>query len=296
MKIPKYTGLFIFGVLLAFSLIFLHQNPVSALALKMQPLIYKDTLKKGERKKGFVDISNPTGETLRLKTSVQGFRQIDDNGSLQFFDSPELTAGIKPDLDEFELGPRQSVRMYFQIDGIKIPSGDVFAALFVSTIPTEKSGSVSSLRLGTLFVLTNGTPGSRDAEITKLDVGFWQLGETVDGSFTVKNKAREGSATGFFPSVNVSIKPLDSTQKIDSKLVFAGRSRQSDFQISENRIGLYKVIAQYGDSKQGKLVFMVTGYWRGVVIAGVLLLLVAVAGWLTLRRRRPAKTGKKQRS
>jgi len=265
--------------------------PAHALSLKMQPLIYHDTLVKGETKKGFVDISNPTGETLRLRTSVQAFRQIDDNGSLQFFDNAQVAAGIKPDLDEFELGPRQALRLYFLIDGTKLPSGDVFGALFVSTVPMGAVGSVSSLRLGTLFVLTNGTPGSREADITKLDVGFWQFGDGIDGQFTIKNTARAGEATGFFPSVTVALDPGRSQHQVESKLVFAGRSRQSDFHINTSRIGLYKISAAYGDSREGKVIFMVTGYWRTVVLVALLLLIAAgLLGWKLHRRRQGRKS------
>ena len=273
------------GIVLAVALAVPYAQPTAALSLKMQPLIYRDTLGKGEQKKGFIDVSNPTGEKLRLRTSVQAFRQVDDNGSLQFFDEPQIAAGIKSDLDEFELGPREAIRLYFLIDGTKLPSGDVFGALFVSTVSSQKSGSVTSVRLGTLFVLTNGTPGSRDGKITDFDVAFWQLGDGINGTFSIKNTARPGSATGFFPSTLVAIEPLRQQSQVDSKLVFAGRTRQSDFQLQSSRLGFYKVSVQYGDSKQEKWVFMMTGYWRAIVAIAVLLAVAALIWWHKQKRR-----------
>jgi len=273
MMLKLFIGLFLSSLI-----VLQHVAPASALSLKMQPLMYKEALQKGEKKKGFVDISNPSSSNIHLKTSVQAFRQIDDEGSLQFFDEPQITAGIIPDLKEFELGPREAIRLYFLVDGTKLPSGDVFGSLFVSTVPSEKSGSATSVRLGTLFVLTNGTPGQRDAEITKLSTGFWHFGDGVNGTFTVKNTAREGTATGFFPSVLAVIEPLGKQQQFDSKLVFAGHTRQNDFQLRSSRLGFYKIAVQYGDSKQEKWVFMATGYWRALGIC-VAALAIVVSVW-----------------
>ena len=265
--------------------------PVNALSLKMQPAIYIDTLQKGEKKKGFVDISNPMTTKIRLKTSVQAFRQTDDNGSLQFYDDAQLKAGLIPDLDEFELGPREAVRMYFLIDGTKLPPGEIFASLFVSTIPEQQAGAAEAVQLGTLFSLVNGTPGAHKAEITSLDVPFWQFGDKVQGSYRIKNVAKPGESTGFFPDVTIAIKPLDQRIQQQGKLIFAGRSRENTFQVPASRVGFYKISVAYGNSRQSRLVFMATGYWLGILIGFALLLLIA-AGWLAGRhakRRRAAK-------
>lgn len=281
------------GLVLVFSLLVAvrQDTTASALSLKMQPLIYKDTLAQGEKKKGFVDISNPSSSKVRLKTSIQSFRQTDDQGSLQFYDDKQVAAGITPDVDEFELGPREAIRMYFLIDGTKLPSGDVFAALFVTVVPGQEIGATSSVRLGTLFSLTNGTPGERHGEITDLQVPFWQFGDKVQGSYRIKNVAKAGESTGFFPTVTIAIKPFDQQVKQEGKLIFAGRERENMFQIPANRIGFYKVSAAYGDSRQSKLVFMATGYWAGILIGAALLILVAVAWLITraVKRRRVSK-------
>lgn len=253
-------------------------SSVGAMSLKMQPLIYTDSLAKAEKKKGFVDISNPTGKTIHLKTSVQAFRQVDNDGSLRFYDDPQIQAGITPDLEEFDLGPREAIRMYFLIDGAKLPSGDVFGALFVSIIPSEPSGVGSSVRVGTLFTLINGTPGSRNADVTLLDVPFWNFGSGVAGSYQVKNPAEADAATGFFPSVTVALDPLHHQRQVESKLVLAGHSRTTDFQINSDRLGFYKISAVYGQSKQEKWVFMMTGYWR--IVMPILIIIFILSGVL----------------
>lgn len=271
----KYATLCLVAVL-SLLLVVQQNTPASALSLKMQPLIYKDALKQGEQKKGFVDISNPSASKLTLVTSVQAFKQIDDKGSLQFYDSSQVSAGITPDLSEFELGPHEAIRMYFLIDGTKLPSGDVFGALFVSTKPSDAPGVGSAVRLGTLFALTNGTPTEHKAEITSLSVPFWQFGDTIQGSYRVKNVAKAGESTGFFPDVTVAVRPFDQQTQQEGKLIFAGRERENTFELTSSRIGFYKVSVAYGDSRQSRLVFMVTGYWRLIVLATIVLILLAV--------------------
>jgi hypothetical protein len=246
----------------------------------MQPLIYKDTLKQGEQKKGFVDISNPGASKLTLVTSVQAFKQIDDKGSLQFYNSPQVSAGIIPDLNEFELGPHEAIRMYFLIDGNNLPSGDVFGALFVSTKPSDTPGVGSAIRLGTLFALTNGTPTEHRAQVTSLSLPFWQFGDTIQGSYRIKNVAKAGESTGFFPDVTIAVKPFDQQTQQEGKLIFAGRERENTFELTSSRVGFYKVSVAYGDSRQSRLVFMVTGYWRLIMLAAIaLILLGAVIVW-----------------
>lgn len=292
----KSANLVVAGVILAAFVVVQQDIPASALSLKMQPLIYKDTLQKGEKKKGFVDISNPGPSKLTLISSVQAFRQIDDQGSLQFYDSPQVKAGITPDLDEFELGPHEAIRMYFLIDGTKLPSGDVFGALFVSTKPTDAPGVGESVRLGTIFALTNGTPTEHKAQITSLDVSFWQFGDNVQGSYRIKNVAKAGEATGFFPTVSIAIRPFDQRTQQEGKLIFAGRERENTFQVASSRIGFYKVSVAYGDSRQSRLVFMMTGYWRLVVLLVVVLILLSVViVWKGRRRTRLSSERLQQR-
>lgn len=104
---------------------------VNALGLKVAPLEYKTTLQEDERKQGFIDISNPSTQPVSVKTSVQAFKQINNQGGLQFFEDKHIEKGITLDLSKFELGPRQAVRMPFVIDGTNLPAGDVYAAVFL---------------------------------------------------------------------------------------------------------------------------------------------------------------------
>ncbi len=269
----------VLGVVLCFLVALVASTQtVQALGLKVAPLEYRATIGKGEKQKGFIDISNPNLETIRVKTSVQAFRQTDDNGTLEFFDSEQVSAGVKLDLDEFELKGREAVRMYFLLDGTKLPKGDVFAAIFFTSTDGLTSGMVNQqVRLGTLLSLVNETPGSRDAVVEKLNTSFVQFGATTKGSYEIKNTA-QSQTTGFYPEVTLSSWPFGKTQKSTSRLVFAGRTRATDFELQLPPLGLYKVTATYGGSSKTNWIlvlhplFLVSlGILAGITVALVIL-------------------------
>ena len=255
-----------------------------ATSLKIAPLKYDTELKKAEKKKGFIDVSNPTGQKLIIKTSVEAFKQTNDDGALSFYKNEQLAAGIQLDLDEFELGPKEAVRMYFLLDGTKLPPGDAFGAVFFTAAPANKpSGVEQAVRLGTLFSIVNGTPGPRQAEITELSVPWLQLTDTISGSYSIKNTADPNKATGFYPTVQLQTAPFGEAKKQTGKLTFAGITRTNEFSLKVLPIGIYQVSAGYMGSKQSSWVVVASP------VAIIILALVSSAGfavWRYVRKRR----------
>lgn len=251
----------------------------------MAPLDYRTTLTSGEVKKGFVDISNPDNQTVRVRTSVQAFRQTNNDGVLEFYDSGQLKAGVKLDLDEFDLGPHEAVRMYFLLDGKKLPSGDVFGAIFATTEPQgSENGVGQTVRLGTLLSITNGTPSDRQATITKLSVPWLKLGDTINGSYDIKNTADKNKATGFYPTVRISAAPLGGHIDQQGKLTFAGITRTNNFQLKIFPLGLFRVSASYQGQSVSHWVLVVSP--GALVILFVILLVLFAAHRLYKRRSR----------
>ncbi|HRJ06711.1 MAG TPA: hypothetical protein PK096_01875 [Candidatus Saccharibacteria bacterium] len=261
-----------------------NQLPAAALSLKVAPLEYRTELSKGEKKKGFIDVSNPTGQTVVVRTSAEGFKQIDDNGSLTFFKSEQIQAGVKLDLKEFTLGPRQALRMYFILDGTKLPPGDVFGAIFFTTTPAKATTGVGqSVRLGTILSVVNGTPGERKADVTSLSVPFLQLDETISGTYSIKNTGDPAKASGFYPEVTVSSWPGGQPKKITGSLVFAGRERENSLR-QQLGVGIHRIEVAYGDSKQASWVIAITP-WMLVGLT-LVLLIVSIELWLFKKRRK----------
>lgn len=251
---------FIVAVLAVYALFF-GGTTVAATSLKVEPLSYDVQLAPGEVKKGFIDISNPTTSPVTATLSVQGFRQIDDRGSLEFYDDPALTAAITPDYREVSLGSREALRLYFLVDGTKLPQGDLFAALFVTTTPPAGGvGTAESVRLGTLLTIVNGSSGSRQATIEQLAVNWWQFGTLINGRFTVRNPASDSS--GFYPDVAIRLTPFGGETVQRSSLVMAGRERENQFTIEGDRLGIYRLSVSHGASERSQWVVVVTGYWQ----------------------------------
>ena len=272
--------------------------PVSAQqSLRVQPLEYRTTLASGETKKGFIDITNPGSEDLQVTLSTQAFRQIDDAGTLQFFDNEQVSEGVVLDYDEFELKSNETIRLFFLVNGSKLPSGDVFAAIFATGQTTDKSGNVQqALRVGTLLNIVNGTPGPREADIMNLALPFIQIGDTLRGEYVIKNRAEEGQATGFYPTVALTIDPWRTEQQLESRLVYAGRSRTNDFAVSNDRLGFYRVTLSYQNSTTSQWVFMATGPWLGRLVAVILLFAAVIIGFIVRRHRHRERVGRRAKT
>lgn len=262
-------------------------QPAEAAVMRIQPLQYESSLKAGEKKKGFVDITNPSEESVKVRLYVQGFTQLNDKGELRFFADEQLAKGIQLDYGSAELGPRQALRLFFLIDGAKLPTGDSFAVIFAETVPAETTGPRTTARVGTLLMLTNQTPGSRTAEIARLDVAPVQIGGGVEGVVAVRNPARQGAVTGYRPTVRVQIAPVGGEVVQPGPLVMAGRTRTVDFYKPTNLFGIYAVTVQANEATMTRYAFLVTGWWRLVapLLFGALVLIV-VLGWRWWRRAR----------
>lgn len=264
-------------------------SPAEALGLRVAPTTYQTTLKQGEKKKGVIDVTNPDDkETLVVTTSTQAFRQINSGGDLEYYDDPQVAAGLVPDFATFTLKPHETMRMYFLLDGTKLPSGNVFGALMFTTksnVAISTTEVVSEVRVGVLFSIVNGTPSTSQATITNVDIPFWQLSGVVKGNYSVKNTGDVTKSTGFFPDVTVAMSPFSKQTIVTSPLVFPGIERTHGFEMSTGRFGFYMVTVSYGETKKEAWVF-VAQPWQ---IAGILLVIAVVAGvfgWRSLRSRR----------
>lgn len=253
----------------------------SALGLKIAPLEYKTTLAPNERQSGVIDISNPSGQSVHVQTSVQAFKQIDNNGSLQFYNDERVAKAIRPSLKELDLGPREALRLPFTIDGATLPSGDVYAAIFFTTdLSTPKNGVGQLVRVGTILSIINKAPGSRSAVVTGVSLPFLQLTDTVSGTYAIKNTGPTDS--GFYPTVTLSSWPGGKKKDFESTLVFGGRERQNDFRL-QTGFGIHYVTVGYGSSEKGQWVVTLAPW---MLVLGVLILFIIGIEVLLYKKRR----------
>lgn len=264
------------GIAVLLSVALLNGATASADAsLQLQPLQYVETLRKGEQKQGYIDVSNPSTQPIVVEFNVQAFRQIDDKGSLVFYEDEIITSGITLDYQEKEIPEKKTLRLFFKVDGTKLPPGDVFAAIFAQTKPIE-SAMIPSVRVGTVLMLTNGSPGVRQATIESLSLPLFHLGESIAGVVRIKNTAPGSSASGFFPKINIRTWPFGSNTAITGPLIYAGNTRTVDFDIPSSQLGVYKVSASYGNSTKEQWIIVMTGLWRWLAITTIIGIIVAV--------------------
>ena len=261
----------------------LYGQSASAVGLKLAPLEYRVVLKKDEVQRGFVDISNPSSLPVTVAIDVQAFKQINDDGGLAFYDDTSIASAIKPEKKRLDLDSRQAVRLYFSVDGRLLPKGDVYGAIFFKTEPKrERSGVGQSVRVGTLLSIINQNPSERKAEITGASLPLVQLSDTVEGTYTVKNTGASGN--GFYPLVNVSAWPGTAKKDIESSLVFGGRERTNDMNLTLG-YGIHRIDVSYGESVQSRWVVTLAPW---MVITGLLIIVVIGIELFLLRRRRNA--------
>ncbi len=260
-------------------------------SLQVNPLKYDDTVG-GQVKSGYIDVANPGDAPVTITTEVDGFRQADLDGNLQFFHDDTLTIAIKPDLSQFVLGPHESLRMPFTVDPAKLPAGGIYAVIFFRTVPVMPSSNVSyvaeAANVGTLLLLNHGTAAQPTGQIAHLDLPFWQFGAGLVGSLNYHNPAGAGGVA-FTPALTTRVWWLGPAS-LAGQLVLPGATRRLAVTRPGSYLGLLPVTVH--DAATGRTatawVFACTGWYPLVLLPVVLTLLWWVSRapvWQRLLRR-----------
>jgi hypothetical protein len=132
-----------------------------------------------------------------------------------------------------------------------------------------------------LLFITNGNASEHSAVIEQLSVPFLQVGSTVSAHFAVQNTGLSGA---FFPDIDVTVAPYDKST-VKGPLVFAGKTRQVDYTKKADYFGIVRYTVQTGGSQKVAYSFVITGYWRGIIIVGVVIFVAAMAAFAYAKRR-----------
>ncbi len=261
----------------------------SAPSLQVAPLQYTATLKPGTVSSAFIDVSNPADASVDIISEVKGFRQVDQDGNLGFFDDPDYATAIKVGLPKFTLGPREAIRVVFTVDASKLPQGGVYAAIFFQTVPREDSSSTSYVRqsanVGTLLSLTNGDPHAPRGDITRLDLPFWQFGSGITGSLTYRNTDSSKTALAFKPTLTSRVTPWGRAVASPSGLILPLSTRKFELSRPGAFFGLLPVTLTNSATHHHRTawVFAVTGWYQwGLPVLIIVILFTPfglVASW-----------------
>lgn len=264
----------IFALLVAFlALASLIPSPAHAdvASLQIAPLQYEATLKPGRVSSGYIDVSNPSDTNITITSSVQGFRQVGQDGDLEFYDDPDLSAAIKPGLDNFNLGPREAVRVVFSVDAGKLPQGGIYAVIFFRTTPPDQSSNSSfiseSANVGTLLLLENGVGAAHHGQVGKMTAPLWQLGDEISGKLAFTNTDRSARPMGFKPQLSVRVTPWGHRQAADTGLVLPGVTREFNFSRTGAYFGWLPITVTDADTQSHATVWVLacTGWYRWLV-------------------------------
>lgn len=253
--------------------------------LQLLPLKYEEVLTNNRVKTGHIDVSNPSDTNATIQTSVRGFRQADLAGNLEFYTDDNLTAGIRPGLDQFELGSRESIRVTFTVNPTKLPQGGVYAAIFFRTVPPTPAANTSYIaeaaNVGTLLMLKNGGDGVHVGQIKAFDLPFWQPGPGLKGRMQYHNANRDIGGVAFYPKLESRVLPWVKPAKLTGPFVMPGSTRQFEFVRGGSYIGLLPVTVT--DIASGKhvtrWVLACTGNYQLLVVLLAILLAVWLLGW-----------------
>lgn len=252
--------------------------------IRITPLKYEEQLELGAEKTGYVDVSNPGDTNITIKTQVQAFRQMNIEGDLEFYDDERIQKAIQMDLREFELGPREAARVFFDINSNQLPEGGVYAAVLFAAEESrgddrdnlERSAINIISRVGTLLILENGDKGVKRGSISKLGIPFWQFGAGIDGD--VEFTADKGERSiAFEPQLKTSI-PIAGEKETETGLVFAGNTRQFSIGSHGDYLGIFpvKVTDEVTGSIGSSWVLAVTGIWRTIAPLFLLVIMASI--------------------
>lgn len=211
-------------------------------SLQVNPLKYEDKLDSDKVRSGFIDVANPGDAAVQVRASVQGFRQADLDGNLEFFDSETFSRAIKPGLTDFEIGPRESIRVTFTVEPSKLPPGGVYAVIFFRTVPNAVPSSATSrifesANIGSLLLLQNGPIGHATGQLDTFNLSFFQTARGIQGSIKYKNLSTD-NPSAIYPSFQVKTFPWGKPTTITGPFIMPGRSRRFDFEKPGSYLGL----------------------------------------------------------
>lgn len=253
-----------------------------ASSLSIQPALVTSKMSVGEKQKGYVDVVNPSSQKIVVGFSVQAFRQTNNAGELEFYDSPIISRAIQLDITQVELGSHEAVRLYYLVDGSLLPEGDVTAGIFASIQPNRVLAATQTARVGTLLVLQHGNKPKPYLAVNNFSAPALQFGGAIKLDFSVKNETPPASAV--FPSIAIDMAPY-GRQIVTGPLIMSGVERSITYNKSGNYFGPIRITIQAGDSKSTRWVFAVTGFWQWLAP----LVTIAICAFVIHRRLRSKK-------
>lgn len=291
----------ILGMLIALAMAAIPHGAQAAAALKIAPLQYRANIPVDQIQSGVVDVSNPSDGQVEVIAEVQAFRQVDQQGNLQFYDDEALKKAVAIDISNFKLGPREAARISFRLDPRQVGRSGIYGALLFRTAAIDTRGNISTIqssaRVGTLLIIQAGE-GTQRGQITAARTPLVQFGNALRTNLDYRNVTSDAKAVAFNPSLKIKGGFWGGAQRSDAGLVMPGTTRAIDASRTGNYLGLTPIKIQDQSAENRPAIttwtFAVTGYWRWLAPTIMALAILSVVGarrrqliWGWLQAHRP---------
>lgn len=260
-------------------------------SLQVNPLKYEDKLNSDKVRSGFIDVANPGDTAAQVRASVQGFRQADLDGNLEFFDSETFSRAIKPGLTDFEIGPRESIRVTFTVEPSKLPLGGIYAVIFFRTEPgTTPNNTTSSIfesaNIGTILLLQHGPIGPAKGRIDHLYIPFFQTTDGIKGSIEYKNLSTD-NPSAIYPSFQLKIFPWGKPSTATGPFIMPGHLRRFVLEKPGSYLGLIPVLLTEKATNKTRITWVLAATGRYSWLPSLLFVsfIVALGYWTGVKHK-----------
>lgn len=287
-KTRKKIIFLVLGLIFCFfgSINFTHATePIS---LKISPLTYKLTIKKGESETQVVSIINPNQVSIKVIAETQDFIQEDEEGSPKFIDKSvgktTLAQWIDINREAMTLVPNEKRDVPFTINAPKdAESGGHYAAIFFKTVPDQtQSGQISiTSRVGSLVLVT--VPG--DIISTGEIVEFKAPKFSEKGPINFLARFKDTGTVHYQLGGTITITNFFGKEvarlSLPEHIVLPDSIRRFETQWSENRaLGRYEAELEMrdgdGNLRTQSLVFYIFPWKISLAILGGIILLILI--------------------
>lgn len=284
------------GVLMAAAIVQPAPARASLPELRLSPLKYTEHLELGHTKIGFIEASNPTGTPTTASLEVQAFRQINDRGELEYYDDERLSSAVTPALKTFTLGPREAVRIRFDIDPNKLGPGGAYGVIFLKVSSGDVAASQinTAARIGTLLILDVAGDGTTQGRLSNLSAPGFVYGSAplVTANYSFTNTGSGPKALAYAPKLTATLGSVKTPAA--GPFVFPGRTRPGSITVRpQNQIGLVNFTIHDTSAGHGaplsRWMFVVTGFWTW--LSPVLIIIIAAAAFTIFKYRRQLTNG-----
>lgn len=261
-------------------------------SLRVYPVVIDVPLLPGKTFEQAITLENLSDKPMPLRANLTDFQTENEDGGYVFPEThtnPLLSwTTVTPSEIILPAKSKQTVTMTITTPK-NVPVGGYYGMLFFEPVVQQDSQTTQVIgRIGVLLLGSIGVPDPNAPAAQILTFDHPLISQTTSVPFTLRVK--DTALQHFTAKPILSIKPVvgaTSKQYVEEKVVFPGKVRrwQSSFSLPNYSIGIYQLTLAVS-SGNGQLVKNESTIIVFPYIPFLIIVLIVVLGWLSLRKRR----------